>query len=76
MLATRHTPTLTQDDMRDIYANSISDRLNENYKICDEATLKGNLAAWNHIRRLFAERGYLEGVRFECPQNGDVQANR
>ena len=68
-------PTLTQDDMRDIYVNAISDNLQMNFKLCREATLARNVAAWNHIRHLFAERGYLEGVRFECPQNGDAQAN-
>ena len=69
-------PTLTQHDMRAIYADALSDSLQMNYKLCKEATLEGNVAAWNHIRSLFAERGYLEGVRFECPQNGDAQANR
>ena len=69
-------PTLTQDDIRNIYANAISDKLSQGFKRCREATLEGNIAAWDLIRHLFAERGYLEGVRFECPKNGDVQANR
>ena len=69
-------PTLTRDDMRNIYADTISDRLKQNYKLCKGATLEGNVKAWNHIRKLFEEKGYLEGVRFECPQNGDVQTNR
>jgi hypothetical protein len=69
-------PTLTQNDMRDIYANCINNNKTQGYKLCNEATLEGNVAAWNRIRSLFAERGYLEGVRFECPQNGDAQANR
>ena len=69
-------PTLTQDDINDIYADAISDSLQMNYKLCKESTLEGNIAAWNHIRSLFAKKGYLEGVRFECPKNGDALTNR
>ena len=65
-------PTLTQDDMRDIYATCITDNLKQGVKYCREATLERNVAAWNYIRTLFADRGYLEGVRFECPQNGMI----
>ncbi|MBQ7524191.1 MAG: hypothetical protein IJT08_01110, partial [Alphaproteobacteria bacterium] len=62
-------PILTQDDMRDIYANCITDNFSQGVKYCREATLEGNVAAWNRIRKLFADRGYLEGVKFECPQD-------
>ena len=65
-------PTLTRDDMRDIYDDCISDNLQQGRKYCKDATLKGNIAAWNRIRELFADRGYLEGVKFECPQNGMI----
>ena len=65
-------PTLTQDDMRDIYADCITDKLQQGFKCNREATLDSNVAAWNRIRALFADRGYLEGVRFECPQNGMI----
>ena len=65
-------PTLTQDDMRDIYADCITNNLQRSFKYCQNATLDSNIAAWTHIRTLFARRGYLEGVRFECPQNGQI----
>ena len=65
-------PTLTQKDMHDIYANCITDNLQQNFKYCREATLDNNIKAWHHIRKLFAEKGYLEGVKFECPQNDEV----
>ena len=65
-------PTLTQDDMRNIYADCIGDNLKENFKCYKEATEDGNVTAWNCIRELFAQRGFLEGVRFECPQNGII----
>ena len=64
-------PILTQDDMRDIYADCINDNL-QNLKYCKEANLESNVKAWNRIRTLFAQRGYLEGVKFECPQNGTI----
>ena len=64
-------PTLTQDDIRDIYADCITDNLSQGFSYI-EATLDGNIAAWNRIRKLFADRGYLEGVKFECPQDGTV----
>ena len=57
-------PTLTRDDMRNIYAGCITDNLSQGVKYCREATLEGNAAAWNRIRKLFADRGYLEGVIF------------
>ena len=65
-------PTLTQDDMRDIYANCITDNLSQGRKYCEDVTLENNIKAWNRIREIFAERGYLEGVKFECPQDGTV----
>ena len=65
-------PTLTQDDMRDIYDDCITDNLPEGCKYCNDATLDDNIKAWNHIRKLFAERGYLEGVKFECPENSTI----
>ena len=65
-------PTLTRDDMRDIYDDCITDNLQQGRKYCKEATLESNIKAWNHIRKLFADRGYLEGVKFECPQNGTI----
>ena len=65
-------PTLTRDDMHDIYADCISDNLREGFKCNREATLAGNVAAWNRIRELFAKKGYLEGVRFECPQSSKI----
>lgn len=70
-------PTLTQDDIRaqdeirDTYADCITDNLSQGFSY-KEATLDGNIAAWNRIRKLFADRGYLEGVRFECPQDGTI----
>ena len=65
-------PVLTRADMRDIYASCITDNLQQGVKLNREATLEGNVAAWNRIRELFAQRGYLEGVKFECPQNNAV----
>ena len=65
-------PTLTQDDMRDIYANCITDNLSQGRKYCEDVTLENNIKAWNRIREIFAERGYLEGGKFECPQDGTV----
>ena len=65
-------PTLTQNDMRDIYAGCITDNLQQGFKHYRETTLDGNVAAWNRIRNLFAQRGFLEGVRFECPQNSNL----
>jgi hypothetical protein len=64
-------PTLTQDDIRGIYADCITDNLSQGFRY-KEATLDGNIAAWNRIRELFADRGYLEGVKFECLQDGTV----
>ena len=65
-------PMLTQKDMRGIYDSCITDNLQQGVKYCREATIERNIAAWNRIRKLFASRGYLEGVRFECPQNGMI----
>ena len=65
-------PTLTRDEMRNIYASCITDNLQQGVKYCRDANLESNIKAWNHIRELFAQRGFLEGVRFECPQNGTV----
>ena len=62
-------PTLTQAEMQDIYADCITDNLQQSFKLCPDATLKGNVAAWNRIRTLFAQKGYLEGVNFRCPEN-------
>ena len=65
-------PTLTQDEMRDIYVDCITDNLQQSFKLCPDATLNGNLAAWNRIRTLFAQKGYLEGVNFQCPKNSKI----
>lgn len=65
-------PTLTQAEMRDIYADCITDNLQQSFKLCPDATLKGNLAAWNRIRTIFAQKGYLEGVNFQCPKNNKL----
>ena len=65
-------PTLTRDDMRDIYADCITDNLPEGFSRYNEASLDGNVAAWKRIRELFAQKGYLEGVRFECPQSAKI----
>jgi hypothetical protein len=66
-------PILTQDDMRDIYANCITNNKNlQTPKRCENATLEGNVSAWKRIREIFAQRGFLEGVKFECPQDGTV----
>lgn len=64
-------PTLTQDDIRDIYADCITDNLSQGFSYI-EATLDGNVKAWNRIRAIFKNRGYLEGVKFECPQDGTI----
>ena len=65
-------PTLTRDEMRDIYADCITDNLTQGRKYCDDVTPERNVEAWNHIRKLFADRGYLEGVKFECPENSTI----
>lgn len=65
-------PTLTQADMRDIYNDCITDNLQQSFKLCTNATLKGNIAAWNRIRTLFAQKGYLEGVYFLCPKDSKL----
>lgn len=65
-------PTLTQAELRDIYADCITDNLQQSFKLCPAATLKDNVAAWNHIRTLFAKKGYLEGVNFQCPKNSKL----
>lgn len=65
-------PTLTRDEMRDIYDDCITDNLTQGRKYCDDVTLERNVEAWNHIRKLFADRGYLEGVKFECPENSTI----
>lgn len=65
-------PTLTQPEMRDIYADCITDNLQQSFKLCPDATMKGNIAAWNRIRTLFAQKGYLEGVNFQCPRNSKL----
>jgi len=62
-------PTLTQADMQDIYTDCINDNLRQGFKRYKKATLNGNVKAWNRIRELFANRGYLEGVKFECHQS-------
>ncbi len=65
-------PTLTRDDMRGIYDDCITDNLQQGRKYYKDATLDGNVAAWKRIRELFAQKGYLEGVRFECPQSNKI----
>ena len=65
-------PTLTQAEMRYIYADCITDNLQQSYKLCHNATLKCNIEAWKSIRTIFAKKGYLEGVNFQCPQNNKI----
>ena len=53
-------------------ARVFDDNLQQSFKLCPDATLKGNIAAWNRIRTIFAQKGYLEGVNFQCPQNSKI----
>ena len=47
-------PILTRADMCDIYVSCITDNLQRSFRCCRDATLEGNIKAWNRIRKLFA----------------------